>query len=140
MIEQLKKMLIRHEALRLKPYKDSVGKLTIGVGRNLDDRGITEAEAMLLLSNDIGSAMNDAQSFPWFKALDSVRQDVVLDMLFNLGKQRFSGFRKMIIAIENTGYPRAADEMLDSKWAQQVGLRATELSQMMRTGSYKEGA
>ena len=138
MIEQLKKMLIRHEALRLKPYKDSVGKLTIGVGRNLDDRGITEAEAMLLLSNDIGSAMTDAQSFAWFKALDSVRQDVVLDMLFNLGKQRFSGFRKMIIAIENTDYPRAADEMLDSKWARQVGLRASELSQMMREGRYKE--
>ena len=138
MIEQLKKMLIRHEALRLKPYKDSVGKLTIGVGRNLDDRGITEAEAMLLLSNDIGDALADAKKFSWFGQLDSARQDVIVNMVFNLGLTRFSGFKKMIAALEHGNYPEAADQMLDSKWARQVGLRASELSQMMREGRYKE--
>ena len=140
MIEQLRKMLIRHEDLRLKPYKDSVGKLTIGVGRNLDDKGITEAEAMLLLSNDIGDALSDAKKFAWFSDLNSPRQDVVVDMMFNLGLTRFSGFKKMIAAIEHGNFPEAADQMLDSKWARQVGLRASELSQMMRTGAYKEAA
>lgn len=138
MIEKLQKMLLRHEGLRLKPYKDTVGKLTIGVGRNLDDRGITEAEAMLLLSNDIVDAQVDAKTFAWFAQLDSVRQDVIVDMIFNMGLARFSGFRKMIAALENANYPEAADQMLDSKWARQVGLRASELSQMMRTGMYKE--
>lgn len=138
MIEQLQKMLVRHEGLRLKPYKDSVGKLTIGVGRNLDDKGITEPEAMLLLSNDIGDALADAKRFAWFAQLDSVRQDVVVNMIFNIGLTRFSGFKKMIAALEHGNYPEAADQMLDSKWARQVGLRASELSQMMRTGAYRE--
>ena len=140
MIEQLRKMLVRHEGLRLKPYQDSVGKWTIGVGRNLDDKGITEAEAMLLLSNDIGDALADAKKFAWFGQLDSARQDVIVDMIFNLGLPRFSGFRKMIAALEHGNYPEAADQMLDSKWARQVGLRASELSQMIRTGTYRETA
>lgn len=136
MIEQLRKMLVRHEALRLRPYRDSVGKLTIGVGRNLDDVGISEPEAMLLLSNDIGAAKTEAQKLLWFGRLDSVRQDVIIDMIFNLGLPKFLLFKDTIQAIEMANWPEAAAHMLNSKWAAQVGKRADELAQMMLTGEY----
>ncbi len=130
-------MLVKHEGLRLKPYKDSVGKLTIGVGRNPDDRGISESEAMALLDNDIRDHRADAfNKFPWLSQLDSVRQDVIVDMVFNMGIDRFSGFHLMLTALQNGDYSIAADEMLNSAWAKQVGLRSSELSQMMRAGSY----
>lgn len=131
-------MLIKHEGLRLKPYKDSVGKLTIGVGRNLDDRGISQDEAMILLNNDIRDHRADAlNKYPWLAHLDSVRQDVIVDMVFNMGIERFSSFHLMLTALEQGDYAHAADEMLNSKWAKQVGLRASELSQMMRSGQYQ---
>lgn len=136
MIEQLKKMLVRHEGLRLLPYRDSVGKLTIGVGRNLEDVGISEQEAMLLLTNDIGSARTEAQKLVWFNRLDTVRQDVVISMIFNLGLPKFLLFKATIQAIEMANWPEAAAHMLDSKWAAQVGKRAEELAQMMLSGEY----
>jgi lysozyme len=131
-------MLVRHEGLRLKPYTDTVGKLTIGVGRNLDDVGISEAEAMLLLSNDISIARTDAEKFVWFHKLDSVRQDVIIDMIFNLGLPRFLGFKNMLHAVEMSNWEEAVVQMLDSKWAKQVGKRAEELAFMMITGSYRK--
>lgn len=131
-------MLIRHEGLRLRPYKDSVGKLTIGVGRNLDDKGISEPEAMLLLSNDIGAALADAKTLVWFNKLDSVRQDVIVNMIFNLGLPRFVGFKNTLRAIEMANWEEAVVQMLDSKWAKQVGKRAEDLAFMMMTGSYRK--
>jgi lysozyme len=131
-------MLVRHEGLRLKPYTDTVGKLTIGVGRNLDDVGISEAEAMLLLSNDISIARTDAEKFVWFHKLDSVRQDVIIDMIFNLGLPRFLGFKNMLHAVEMANWEEVVAQMLDSKWAKQVGKRADELAQMMLIGEYKK--
>ncbi len=129
------KMLIRHEGLRLKPYKDSVGKLTIGVGRNLDDKGITKEEAMHLLLNDIYDTMSDLdRTLPWWRGLDEVRKAILINMCFNLGLPRLMTFRKMLKALEDRNYELAAKEMLDSKWAKQVGNRAIELSEMMRTG------
>jgi lysozyme len=137
---ELASMLIRHEGLRLKPYRDTVGKLTVGCGRNLDDVGITQEEAMVLLNNDINTAELGLQkAFPWFDQLDPVRQDVLLDMVFNLGITRFMSFHRTIAAIEAQDWNKAADEMLQSRWAQQVGLRASELSQMMRTANYPQG-
>lgn len=134
---RFRRLLIRHEGLRLKPYRDSVGKLTIGVGRNLDDRGITQLEAMLLLSNDMDLVHKECfEAFAWFKSIGVVRQDVVLSMVFNLGISRFMGFTQMLKAVSCQDYDRAADEMLASKWAGQVGDRAIELATMMRTGYY----
>jgi lysozyme len=128
MIEDL---LIRHEGLRLKPYRCSEGKLTIGVGRNLDDNGITEEEALALLRNDIESCKREASQFPWYEDLSNSRKDVIISMIFNLGLYRFSQFKNMIKALENEDFEEAAYQMLDSKWASQVGNRAVELSKMM---------
>jgi len=92
----IKALIARHEGLRLKPYKDTVGKLTIGYGRNLDDIGITIEEALMLLESDIMNSQKSANTFKWFKGLDEVRQSVVIDMIFNLGLTGFKKFRKTI--------------------------------------------
>ena len=130
-------LLIRHEGLRLKPYRDTVGKLTIGVGRNLDDVGITEEEALQMLHNDITRVRTRlVNTFWWFQKLSRVRRDVVTNMVFNLGLGRFKRFKKMIAALEIFDCDQAAKEMLNSKWAKQVGRRATELAKIMRSGDY----
>ena len=134
---RLQDMLIRHEGLRLKPYRDTVGKLTIGIGRNLDDVGITREEAMMLLNNDIANVRREVKkAFPWFSRLNRVRQNVVLNMVFNLGLPRFRQFKKAIGALRTRRWDEAAKQMLDSRWARQVGRRARELSSMMRSGKY----
>lgn len=127
-------MLIRHEGLKLKPYKDTVGKWTIGVGRNLDDVGLTENEARYLLENDLGrirAELDDA--LPWWRALDDPRQTVLLNMAFNLGLTRLMGFTKFLHALSHGDYERAAGEMLDSTWAKQVHRRAVELASLMQS-------
>lgn len=131
-------MIARHEGKRNRPYVDTVGKLTIGVGHNLDDKPISDAAIAQILADDIADCRRDAATFPWFVGLDPARQDVVLDMLFNLGLKRFTGFKNTIAAIESGRYVVAADLMLDSLWAKQVGRRSQELSAMMRTGQYQE--
>lgn len=127
-------MLLRHEGLRTRPYLDTKGKLTIGVGRNLDDMGITEDEAMYLLRNDIELHRRELGRFPWFAGLNDTRQAVLIDMHFNLGATRFNTFRQMIEALERGDYISAAGEMRNSRWAAQVGNRAEELSTMMMRG------
>lgn len=134
MTGELEKMLVRHEGLRLYPYKDSVGKVTIGIGRNLDDKGISEDEAYMMLRNDIAEVQVEAYSLPWYRSLNEARKLVIENMLFNIGMTRLLGFKKMIAAIEREDFERASDEMMDSKWAAQVGSRATELSHMMKVG------
>ena len=133
--KQLFEQLERHEGLKLKPYTDTVGKLTIGVGRNLDDVGISHGEAMLMLSNDVEVAEKELrQRFPIVKQLDETRYHVLVNMCFNMGVTRLAGFQQMWFAIEAQDWPKAALEMLDSKWARQVGNRAIELSTQMREG------
>lgn len=130
LLEQLQ----RHEGLRLKPYRDSVGKWTIGYGRNLDDRGISEDEAGFMLDNDIDQVVAELERMPLYLSLDSVRQVVLANMAFNMGVPTLLEFRRMLGALARGEWNRAADEMLDSKWARQVGYRAVELSELMRTG------
>lgn len=130
-------LLKKHEGVRLKPYRDTEGKLTIGVGRNLDDVGITALEADELLLNDVDRCMKEiAVNFPWMADLDDVRIAVVISMIFNMGLSTFMGFRKTIQAIQSRDFETASKEMIDSKWYTQVGRRAHELSEMMRTGLY----
>ena len=134
----LKELLIKHEGKRLRPYKCPAGKLTIGVGRNLDDNGITEEEAMFMLDNDIKAIVSACrETFSWFAFLDNVRQAVVVSMVFNLGLAGFIGFKNTIAAIRNKEWDKAADNMLQSKWAEQVGHRALELAEMMRDGRFE---
>ena len=136
-MSNLVQQLMRHEGYRQYPYTDTVGKLTIGVGRNLDDVGISEDEATHLLENDILVARNELLfAFPAFSQMQPVRQDALINMVFNMGITRFKGFKNMISALVAQNYPLAADEMLDSKWARQVGSRADELAYQMRTNSY----
>ena len=137
-MDEIRGQLIRHEGLRLKPYRDSVGKLTIGVGRNLDDIGITHKEALYLLENDIKRVESDLnRAIPYWRNHGDVRAAVLVNMCFNLGITRLLGFRKFLAAFDRGDFQTAADEMLDSKWAKQVGHRAVELANQMRTGKWQ---
>lgn len=137
MADKLTDMLVDHEGMRRKPYRCTAGKLTIGVGRNLDDRGISPDEAMYMLANDIRDSRRElSAAFPWFDKLDEVRQAVLIDMCVNLGLSRLQGFRNTLALIGVGKCEAAAQEMLNSKWAEQVGRRAQRLSRMMATGRW----
>lgn len=130
--ENMIRQLTRHEGLRLKPYLCPAGKLTIGIGRNLEGKGITKQEAVMLLENDIQECLDDLT--PLFDAFDTlpepVRQ-VLVDMRFNLGPGRFRQFKKMIAAVNAHNFPQAAAQMKASRWYLQVGKRAETLTAMM---------
>jgi lysozyme len=124
-----------HEGSRSKPYKDTVGKLTIGVGRNLDDVGLFDDEIELLLINDLKRFERSLdKSLPWWRDLDEVRQRVILDMCFNMGLGGLLGFKNTLAKIKAHDWAGARRGMLQSKWAKQVGARATRLADMMLTG------
>ena len=128
-------LLQSDEGLRLKPYHCTAGKLTIGYGRNLEDRGITEAEAEYLLENDVSEIYEDlAEIYDFFTHLSPMRKAVLIDMAYNLGLGGLNKFQNMIKAIDDGDYSTAASEMLDSRWASQVGDRAERLAKLMRTG------
>jgi lysozyme len=133
-----KKMIAQlrlHEGERLKPYRCTAGKLTIGVGRNLDDRGITSDESAYLLRNDIDSHWNELiKHIPWVETLDDIRQRVMLDMAFNMGIFGLLTFHQTLGHIKVGNYALASSAMLESKWARQVGQRAKRLATMMKTG------
>lgn len=135
---KLEQLLIKHEGIRSKPYLDTEGKLTIGVGRNLYDVGLSNDECLYLLEHDIQTArLGLMHQYPWFNNLDEVRQAVMINMTFNMG---IGGFSKFILTIEHIRkgeYTKAAEEMLRSAWANQVGGRAIELSNMMETGTWE---
>lgn len=133
--QKLKQLLVKHESYRQFPYTDTAGHLTIGIGRNLADRGLSTNEAYYLLDDDIMYFSGKLNHFlPFFHTLNENRQIALIDMCFNIGVQGFLNFTHMIIALEAHDYERAAEEMLDSKWAYQVGERATCLANIIRTG------
>ena len=133
----LEDQLIDHEGLELKPYQCTADKLTIGVGRNIEDRGITEDEARYLLKNDIKIVEDELlEKKPVVAGLDAVRQRVLVDMGFNLGIPTLLKFQNMGAAIEEEDFERAAEEAMDSRWAKQVGRRAERLCQAMSTGEW----
>ena len=126
-----------HEGLRLRAYQDSEGVWTIGYGRNLQVMEITPRQATEFLIEDARKATALAQSFPCWDKLDTrARQNVFIEMVFNLGPARLGEFKKFIAAIMRQDWPAAAKEMLDSKWATQVGNRAVRLAALMSRGSY----
>ena len=134
-IDRLITQLKIHEGVRSKVYLDTEGIETIGVGRNLVDRGLSDDEIELMLANDIRDFQEEVESaFPWWSDMDDVRQRVVVDMAFNMGLGSLSKFVNTLAHIENGRYEEASVEMLDSKWARQVGDRANVLSDMMKTG------
>ena len=130
--------LLRDEGLQLRPYRDTVGKLTIGVGRNLDDKGISREEALEMLDHDVSEATQSlTETLPWVTSLDEARQGVLVNMAFNLGLRGLLQFHQTLQAVENGHWQAAAQHMLDSKWAQQVGPRATRLALQMETGEWR---
>ncbi len=136
MNQKLLERLIKHEGLRLKPYRCTAGKLTIGIGRNLEDVGITESEAIELLKNDLARCHHEClHSFWWYHELDETRQGVLLEMCFNLGLKKLKSFRHMLTALSLKDYGLAAREMRSSLWAQQVGQRAKTLADLMQRGA-----
>ena len=113
-----------HEGFRSRPYLCTAGRLTIGYGRNLSDVGVTVSEAQILLRNDIENAEADCgQMFPGWKDISMHRRWALIDMRFNLGPNRFRGFRKMIAAVNKGEWHEAARQAKDSKWFKQVGSR-----------------
>ena len=135
-MQKLVENLKRHEGLRLKPYLCPEGKITIGFGRNLEDMGISEKEAEMLLMSDIERCYQELDVFSWFHDLDQVRQEAMVNMVFNLGLPTFLEFKRTLKFMAEGAYSQAAEEMLDSKWANQVGDRAKELAYMVETGCY----
>ena len=123
-----------HEGRRRFPYRDTVGKWTVGCGRNLTDKGLSEDEIDYLLQNDVRECLTDLDTFPWFAGLDPVRRNVVIDMRFNLGPSRFRQFKQTIAAIARGDYGKASEQMMKSLWHRQVGARARRLARMMKTG------
>ena len=131
MIEQL----VDHEGLELHPYEDSLGILTIGVGRNLEERGISEDEAFYLLGNDIEIIWDELiKQHPIVEDLDDQRQMILLDMALNMGVPRLGKFKKMWAAIEDGDMIEASKQALDSRWADQVGRRAERLAERLTSG------
>ncbi len=150
--------LIAHEGLRLQVYQDTLGIDTIGIGRNLEDRGITkeeldwmdipnmdavyeygitEADAMYLAKNDVQIVEEElVRAHPCVDKLDAVRQLVLVDMAFNMGVPRLGKFKKMWNAVHENKFDIAAKEMLDSRWAIQVKSRSTKLAHAMHHGEF----
>ena len=144
-VKKMKKliaMLKRHEGVETHAYECSEGKTTVGVGRNIDQRGgmgLSPDEVDYLLENDIERVIKElAGEYSWFNDLDDVRKDAMIDIGFNLGATRLRGFKRALSAMERGDYKVAATEFLDSKWAKQVGGRALELTDLIKTGEYVE--
>lgn len=133
--ELLRTELMRDEGVKLKPYRDTVGKLSIGVGRNLDDVGISATEAEFMLSYDIERTIKALDAaLPWWRSLDATRQRVLANMAFNMGVAGLLGFKNTLAAVQSGRYEDAAAGMLASKWAGQVGERAKRLAYLMAKG------
>jgi lysozyme len=130
LIEQLK----IDEGFRGQPYKCSAGKTTIGYGRNLEAHPLTKQEAELLLVNDIRRAVRECEKLPYFQKLNQNRRNVISNMVFNLGMTRFKQFKRLEKALIKQDFIEASKQMLDSKWARQVGVRAQRLAKAMVEG------
>lgn len=140
---RLETTVMNDEGFRARPYLDSVGVPTIGYGTTrimskpvmLDQPAITATNARQLLRGDLYQALVDSQAvFSRFDEMNDIRQEVVVNMAYNLGRRGLAGFKRMVKAADELDYPRMAFEMKDSKWFGQVGLRSDRLVKEMRSG------
>jgi len=138
-MSKLIETLRRHEGVKNTLYKCTSDKWTIGVGRNLEDVGLSEEEIDMLLLNDIKRTKELMDDYiPWHNDLDEVRQEALINFVFNVGIGTTMKFKNAMAALEAHDYDTAAVEMLDSNWAKQVGSRAEEVTQMIKTGEYQD--
>ena len=139
-MSHLTDQLRRHEGVETHAYMCPSGYITIGAGRNIDPDGgigLSESEITFLLMNDIQRCRDELEAeYEWFDGLNEARKDVLINMVFNLGATRFRAFQRAINAISEGKWQTAHDEMLDSRWADQVGDRAKELAEQMRSGQH----
>jgi len=144
-MSRLTEMLRRHEGVESHAYLCSQNFTTIGVGRNIDagdnggarGLGLSDDEVDYLLRNDIDRVVEELDDeYSWFAGLNNARSDAMVDISFNLGQTRLRGFRKALEAMESGDWEEAGKQFLDSRWADQVGNRATELAEIIRTGEY----
>jgi lysozyme len=129
-----RELVRKHEGLRLKVYRDTAGKLTIGYGRNLDDKGISNSEAETLLDNDLKEVYGDLETI-FSKTIwdeDINRLAALVSMRFNLGPAGFRKFKKMIEAVRNRDWNEAANQAKDSQWYSQVGVRGQEIVDLLK--------
>ena len=132
--KNLESWIINCEGFRNFPYKDSLGYLTIGVGRCLDKKGLTNDEIYYLLRNDIASCRQSLQNYSWYKKSPPGIQDALVNMCFNLGIGGLVGFHHMLEYLDARNYIQAAESALASLWAEQVGHRATEIANIIMAG------
>lgn len=130
--------LRRDEGCVLSAYRDSLGYLTIGVGRLVDKMrggGISDEEADMLLANDIAKVRRQLdENLPWWRDLDAVRQRAIQNMAFQLGIAGLVGFKNSLALIRSGDWASAATNLQASKWAQQTPARAGRVIEMIRTG------
>lgn len=140
-IDHVTDQLRRDEGEILHAYRDSLGYITIGVGRLIDKRrggGITAEESAYLLANDIKKKIVGIEkNLPWFDRLDDARKGVLLNMAFQMGVTGLLGFKNTLNMVRMGDYEGAARGMLNSKWAKQTPNRAHRLSRQMATGEWK---
>jgi len=141
-MSKLTEMLRRHEGSKKFAYRCTEKKLTIGVGRNIDESGgigLSDDEIDYLLENDIDRCIKELGSaFNWFSDLNEARRDAMIDLVFNIGLTRLNGFKRALAAMAEANYDLAAAEFMDSKWASQVKDRAIEICAMIKTGNYSK--
>jgi lysozyme len=143
-MEKLIATLKRHEGVKHHAYRDSLGVLTIGCGRNISNSrrhhglGISDDEIDYMLQNDIERTIKElSREYPWFNDMEEgARRDAIINMHFNLGRARFASFKKAIGHMENASHEDAALEFLNSRWARQVKGRAIEVTDMINTNTY----
>jgi lysozyme len=132
------KMLIQDEGFQNRMYTCPRGKLTIGVGFNLEANGLCDEAIFVQLRHDIAKSQGSAEKVvgPVWKEMDEVRQDVLTSMVFQMGAGGFAKFTDTIAAVREKKWAEAANHMLNSRWAKQTGKRARRLAEMMEKGEY----
>lgn len=137
----LREMIKLHEGLRLFPYTDTQGFLTVGWGHNLSAKGLTHTQASMILTDDIAEAKAACvRAFPWFGALDEVRQAAMVDLCFNMGIASLSLFKTTLGLIRDGQYVESSKQLMNSLYARQVGHRAVRIAEMLRSGRWPLGA
>lgn len=131
---KLKALLIKHEDDRNYPYYDTLGNISIGIGRNLTGIGVRQDEKELMYNNDVNFFYDYLmKTYPWFHELNEARQNAIIDMSF-MGTKHFESFTKMIEALHNHDYQMAACEILDSDYAKKETKRANDIANIILIG------
>lgn len=133
-MEKLEADLKRDEGREPRPYKDSLGYLTIGYGHNLDSEGLCEEAMLVQLRHDIRTKALEPldKAFPWWRNHPENVQRVLANLCFNMGIGKLRTFKNTLRLIEHRQYKAAAVELLKSKYAKQVGQRAIRLSELLK--------